>query len=227
MWICGLYVPVLITQLPSGEMRTQEDASSNSKSWSSSIRFAYSVSFFKLRLRLRASHSGKGRALEAPAMVYTGTEACVESFMVKQVSGGGGQVDRQLKKKRSPPEPKIRGNFSEDPSFWLWRRAVCGKREPTYLKFDSTIKASASLCFSVGSLRIDIASLLLSPFLLPATQFQPSSLGLPPIHHTDSPLQSAAHAAIRQLSLPAKTDELPPIHTLAHGSHASPEKQLI
>lgn len=37
------------------------------------MRLAYSGSDFKLRLRFRASHSGKGRAVDDPEMVYTGT----------------------------------------------------------------------------------------------------------------------------------------------------------
>lgn len=65
--------PVLITQSPSSLTRTQELASSNSKSWSSSILLANSGSCFKLRFRLRASQSGRGRAVDEPETVYTGT----------------------------------------------------------------------------------------------------------------------------------------------------------
>lgn len=74
-------LPVLMSQFPSSLTRTHELASSNSKSCSSSILFANSGSFFRLRFRLRMSHSGSGRAVFAPAMVYTGTAECVESFI--------------------------------------------------------------------------------------------------------------------------------------------------
>src|SRR5436190_23651665 len=70
-----------MTQFPSSLTRTHELASSNSKSCNNSIRFANSGSFLRLRLRLRMSHSGSGRAVFAPAMVYTGTTEWVEIFM--------------------------------------------------------------------------------------------------------------------------------------------------
>lgn len=78
-------VPVLITHSPSSLTRTHWLASSNSKSCSSSTRFAYSASCFRLRFRLRASHSGRGRAVDAPAMVYTGTTLGLESFILRAV----------------------------------------------------------------------------------------------------------------------------------------------
>lgn len=65
--------PVLITHWPSSLTRIHWLASSNSKSCKSSIRFAYSGSFLRLRFRFLASHSGSGRAVEEPEMVYTGT----------------------------------------------------------------------------------------------------------------------------------------------------------
>ena len=66
-------IPVLITHWPSSLTLTHWLASSNSKSCNSSIRLAYSGSVFRLRFRFRASHSGRGRAVEEPEMVYTGT----------------------------------------------------------------------------------------------------------------------------------------------------------
>lgn len=66
-------IPVLITHSPSSLTLTHWLASSNSKSWRSSIRLAYSGSFFRLRFRFLASHSGRGRAVEEPEIVYTGT----------------------------------------------------------------------------------------------------------------------------------------------------------
>lgn len=75
-------LPVLITQSPSSLIRTQELASSNSKSCSSSMRLANSGSCFKLRFLLRTSHSGSGRAVEAPETVYTGTVDWLVSFIV-------------------------------------------------------------------------------------------------------------------------------------------------
>lgn len=77
------FLPVLITQSPSSLTRTQELASSNSKSCSSSMRFAYSGSCFRLLFLFRASHSGRGLAVEAPAMVYTGTAEGLLSFIVE------------------------------------------------------------------------------------------------------------------------------------------------
>jgi len=68
-------------QSPSSLTRMQLLASSNSKSCRSSMRFAYSESCFKLRFRLRASHSGNGRAVEEPEMVYTGTAPWFVSFI--------------------------------------------------------------------------------------------------------------------------------------------------
>lgn len=53
------------------------------------MRLAYSASFLRDRFRFRASHSGKGRAVEEPAMVYTGTALWFVSFMV----GVYGDVD--------------------------------------------------------------------------------------------------------------------------------------
>lgn len=78
----GDALPVLINHSPSSLTLTHELASSNSKSCNSSMRFANSASCFKLRFRLRISQSGSGRAVEEPAMVYTGTAEFVESFMV-------------------------------------------------------------------------------------------------------------------------------------------------
>lgn len=66
-------IPVLITHWPSSLTLTHWLASSNSKSCNSSIRLAYSGSVLRLRFRFRASHSGRGRAVEEPEMVYTGT----------------------------------------------------------------------------------------------------------------------------------------------------------
>lgn len=37
------------------------------------MRLAYSGSLFRLRFRFLASHSGSGRAVDEPDMVYTGT----------------------------------------------------------------------------------------------------------------------------------------------------------
>lgn len=65
--------PVLMTHCPSSLTRTHWLASSNSKSCRSSIRLAYSGSFLRLRFRFFASHSGRGRAVDEPEMVYTGT----------------------------------------------------------------------------------------------------------------------------------------------------------
>jgi len=78
----GNKIPVLTTQSSSSLTRTHELASSNSKSWRSSIRLANSGSCFKLRFRLRASHSGRGRAVEEPEIVYTGTADVFVSFIV-------------------------------------------------------------------------------------------------------------------------------------------------
>jgi hypothetical protein len=72
---------VLITQWPSSLTLTQELASSKPKSCNSSILLANSGSCFKLRFRCRISQSGRGRAVEEPAMVYTGTAEFVESFI--------------------------------------------------------------------------------------------------------------------------------------------------
>ena len=74
--------PVLMTHWPSSLTRTHWLASSNSKSCSSSTRLAYSASFLRLRFRFRASHSGSGRAVDAPAMVYMGTAPWLVSFIV-------------------------------------------------------------------------------------------------------------------------------------------------
>lgn len=64
-----VYTPVLMTQFPSSLTLTQELASSNSKSCSNSTRLANSGSCFKLLFRLRMSQSGRGRAVEEPAIV--------------------------------------------------------------------------------------------------------------------------------------------------------------
>ncbi|KAL9117165.1 MAG: hypothetical protein Q9187_006302 [Circinaria calcarea] len=45
------------------------------------MRLAYSGSFFKLRFRFLASHSGNGRAVEDPEIVYTGTVEWFDSFI--------------------------------------------------------------------------------------------------------------------------------------------------
>lgn len=45
------------------------------------MRFAYSGSCFKLRFRFRASHSGNGRAVEEPEIVYTGTVPWLDNFI--------------------------------------------------------------------------------------------------------------------------------------------------
>jgi hypothetical protein len=74
-----------MTQSPSSLTLIQLLASSNSKSWRSSTRFAYSGSFFKLRFRLRASQSGSGLAVEAPEIVYTDTSLGLVSFMAEVV----------------------------------------------------------------------------------------------------------------------------------------------
>lgn len=66
-------IPVLMTHSPSSLTLMHWLASSNSKSCRSSIRLAYSGSFFRLRFRFLASHSGRGRAVEEPEIVYTGT----------------------------------------------------------------------------------------------------------------------------------------------------------
>ena len=75
-------LPVLITHSPSSLILTHWLASSNSKSCSSSTRFAYALSFFRLRFRFLASHSGNGRAVPSPAIVYTGTDESVVSFIL-------------------------------------------------------------------------------------------------------------------------------------------------
>ena len=67
-----IYIPVLITHCWSSLALMHWLASSYSKSCRSSIRWAYSSSVFRLRLRLRASHSGRGRAVDEPDIVYTG-----------------------------------------------------------------------------------------------------------------------------------------------------------
>lgn len=74
--------PVLITQSPSSLTRTHWLASSNSKSWRSSIRFAYSESFLRLRFLFLASHSGSGLAVDEPEIVYTGTADWLLSFIL-------------------------------------------------------------------------------------------------------------------------------------------------
>ena len=75
-------LPVLITHCPSSLALMHALASSNSKSCNSSTLFAYSGSFFRLLLRFRANHSGRGRAVEDPEMVYTGTEDWFDNFIV-------------------------------------------------------------------------------------------------------------------------------------------------
>lgn len=65
----SVVIPVLITHCKSSLTLMHWLASSNSKSCKSSMRLAYSGSFFRLRLRLRASHSGSGRAVDEPEMV--------------------------------------------------------------------------------------------------------------------------------------------------------------
>ena len=77
-----MVLPVLITHSPSSLILTHWLASSNSKSCSNSTRFAYSLSFFRLRFRFLASHSGNGRAVPSPAIVYTGTDESVVSFIL-------------------------------------------------------------------------------------------------------------------------------------------------
>lgn len=79
-------LPVLITHCPSSLIRTHWLASSNSKSWRSSTRFAYSGSALRLRFRCLASHSGSGRAVDEPEIVYTGTAELLESFIPVVIS---------------------------------------------------------------------------------------------------------------------------------------------
>lgn len=47
------------------------------------MRFVNSGSFFRLRFRFLASHSGKGRAVDEPEMVYTGTAEWFVSFIAR------------------------------------------------------------------------------------------------------------------------------------------------
>ena len=70
-----------MTQWPSSLTLTHELASSKPKSCRSSTRFANSGSCLRLRLRCRINQSGSGRAVEDPAIVYTGTAEFVESFI--------------------------------------------------------------------------------------------------------------------------------------------------
>lgn len=74
--------PVLMTQSPSSDTLMHWLASSNSKSWRSSTRLVYSISFLRLRFRFLASHSGSGRAVDEPDIVYTGTAPWLVSFIV-------------------------------------------------------------------------------------------------------------------------------------------------
>ena len=48
------------------------------------MRVAYSGSFFRLLFRFLANHSGRGRAVEEPEMVYTGTAEWLLIFMAIQ-----------------------------------------------------------------------------------------------------------------------------------------------
>ena len=45
------------------------------------MRLAYSGSLFRLRFRFLASHSGSGRAVEEPEIVYTGTAEWFDNFI--------------------------------------------------------------------------------------------------------------------------------------------------
>lgn len=74
--------PVLITHWPSSLARIHWLASSNSKSCKSSTRLAYSGSFLRLRFRFLANHSGRGRAVDEPEIVYTGTAEWLLIFMM-------------------------------------------------------------------------------------------------------------------------------------------------
>lgn len=73
---------MLITHWPSSLTRIHWLASSNSKSCRSSTRLAYSGSFLRLRFRFLASHSGRGRAVDEPEIVYTGTAEWLLIFMM-------------------------------------------------------------------------------------------------------------------------------------------------